>query len=102
MLEFLADLGRTSVSSLWLPLAAWTAVALVAEATLRVVRPRAELALPLRGAVLTALPLAVVAPQVLRWIAPDATTAVAAVVPVPTVTWLPEVAVGSPAPAVEA
>ncbi|MEM0964435.1 MAG: TonB family protein, partial [Bacteroidota bacterium] len=46
--------------------------------------------------------LAVVAPQVLRWIAPDATTAVAAVVPVPTVTWLPEVAVGSPAPAVEA
>ena len=45
-LIWLADLGRASVGALWLPVAAWSAVALVVEAALRASRPGAALALP--------------------------------------------------------
>lgn len=99
-LLWLADLGRASVAALWLPVAAWSAVALVAEAALRLGRPPAALALPVRGAVLAALPLAVLVPPALAALAPEAAGAVAAAVP--DVLWLPEVAVGGPAPVVEA
>ena len=97
---WLADLGRASVAALWLPVAAWSAVALVAEAALRLGRPPAALGLPVRGAVLAALPLAVLLPPLLSALAPEAAGVVAAAVP--DVLWLPEVAVGGPAPVVEA
>ncbi len=96
-LFWLADLGRASVASVWLPVAAWTVVALVVEAALRAGRASAALALPVRGATLAALPLAVVVPIALRWVAPAAADAVAAAVP--TVVWLPEVSVGGAVPA---
>jgi len=99
-LLWLADLGRTSVAALWLPVAAWSVVALVAEAALRLGRPPAALALPVRGAVLAALPLAVLVPPLLSALAPEAAGVVAATVP--DVLWLPEVAVGESAPVVEA
>ena len=99
-LFWLADLGRASVSALWLPVLVWSAVALVAEAALRLGRTPAALALPVRGAVLAALPLAVVVPPALAALAPEAAGVVAAAVP--DVLWLPEVAVGGPAPVVEA
>jgi TonB family protein len=99
-LLWLADLGRASVAALWLPVAAWSAVALVAEAALRLGRAPAALALPTRGAVLAALPLAVLVPPTLAALAPEAAIVVAAAVP--DVTWLPEVAVGGPAPVAEA
>ena len=99
-LFWLADLGRASLFALWLPVAAWTAVALVAEGALRLGRPPAALALPVRGTVLAALPLAVVVPAVLGAIAPEAAVAVAAVVP--DIVWLPEVAVGGSAAVAEA
>lgn len=95
MLDLLADLGRQSVAMLWLPLAAWSVIALAAEAVLRWTRPAATLALPVRGALLAALPLAVAAPVALRALAPDAAEAVAAAVP--QIVWLPEVAIGPPA-----
>lgn len=97
---WLADLGRASVESLWLPLAAWTAVALTVEAVLRWTAPPASLSLPLRGTVLASLPVAVAVPAALRAVAPEAAQVVAAALP--SVVWLPEVAVGSPAPALEA
>ncbi|PAP78196.1 M56 family metallopeptidase [Rubrivirga marina] len=99
-LLWLTDLGRASVAALWLPVLAWSAVALVAEAALRLGRAPAALALPTRGAVLAALPLAVLVPPVLSALAPAAAVAVAAAVP--DVLWLPEVAVGGPAPEIEA
>ena len=97
-LIWLADLGRASVGALWLPVAAWSAVALVVEAALRASRPGAALALPVRGAVLAALPLAVAVPAALGALA---LAAVPTFVPDPTV-WLPEVSVGGPAPGLEA
>ena len=90
-----ADIGRASVEALWLPVLAWSVIALVAEGALRLARPGAALALPVRGAVLAALPLAVVAPAVLAALAPEA--AVLALAPDPFV-WLPEVAVGGAPP----
>ncbi len=90
-LHALADLGRASVHALWLPLALWTALALAAEAGLRLARSRAALALPVRGAVLAALPLAVAVPVVLRALAPAAALSLAWA---PQIQWLPGVVVG--------
>ncbi|WP_420454977.1 TonB family protein [Rubrivirga sp.] len=97
LLPLLADLGRASVASLWLPVAAWTAVALAVEAALRVGRASAALALPVRGATLAALPLAVAVPAALGAVAPNAAVAVASFTP--DVIWLPGVSVGAPEPA---
>ena len=88
----LADLGRASVPALWLPVALWTALALAVEAGLRLARSRAALALPVRGAVLAALPLAVAVPALLRALAPAAVQQVAAWTP--GVQWLPGIVVG--------
>ncbi len=98
-LHTLADLGRASVDVLWLPIAAWTAVALVLEGALRLTRPAAALSLPVRGTLLASLPLAVAVPVLLRAFAPATVQAVAAAVP--SVVWLPEIATGGPAPIVE-
>ena len=100
-LHALADLGRASVSALWLPLALWTALAGVVEVALRATRSRAALALPVRGAVLAALPLAVAVPAALGVLAPAAVERATAWAP--EIQWLPGVVVGdvpgSPAPA---
>ncbi|WP_412068686.1 TonB family protein [Rubrivirga sp. IMCC43871] len=100
MFEAVAEIGRTAVDVLALPVLAWTAVALVAEAALRMTRASAALALPVRGSVLAALPLAVLAPLVLSALAPEAAVAVASFAP--EVAWLPGVSVGGPAPEVVA
>ena len=92
----LADGGAASVETLWLPVAAWTAVALAVEAALRLGRPAAALALPVRGAVLAALPASLAVPAALRALSPQAAATVGAFVP--DVIWLPEVAT-APAPA---
>ena len=93
-LTSLADLGRVSLGALWLPLAIWTAVALVAEGSLRLGRASAALGLPVRGAVLGALPVAVAVPVLLSALAPTAVVE-AVTGAVPQITWLPEVAVGA-------
>ncbi|WP_412062048.1 TonB family protein [Rubrivirga sp. IMCC45206] len=100
MLEALAEIGRAAVDALALPVLAWTVVALVAEATLRLTRASAALALPVRGSVLAALPVAVLAPLALSALAPRAAVAVAAFAP--EVAWLPGVTVGAPAPDIAA
>ncbi len=99
-LFWLADLGRASTEAVWLPLAVWSVVALAAESGLRLGRAGAPLALPVRGAVLAALPLSVAVPTAFRALAPDAALAVADVVPA--VIWLPAIDVGGPAPDVVA
>ena len=91
-LHALADLGRTSVQALWLPVALWTALAGAVEAGLRLTRSRAALALPVRGAVLAALPLAVSVPAVLDALAPAAAQQLVAWAP--GVQWLPGVVAG--------
>ncbi len=66
---WLADLGAASVAALWLPVLAWTALALGAEAALRLGRASARLGLGVRGAVVAALPgLLVVPPVLARWV----------------------------------
>jgi len=97
-LFWIADLGRASVAAFWIPVAAWTAVALVVEAALRLGKTGAALALPVRGAVLAALPLAVLLPAGLDALVPEAAQAMAVLGP--GLMWLPEVAVGAaPEPA---
>ena len=90
-LPALADLGRQSVAALWLPVALWTAVALLAEAGLRLTRTRAALALPVRGSLLAALPVAVSVPALLSLL-PAPPVAVARWAPA--AQWLPEPPVG--------
>ena len=92
----LAEWGRLSVSALWLPVAAWTALALAVEAALRLGRADAAVGLPVRGAALAALPVALAVPAGLGALAPGAAASVA--VFAPAVAWLPEVVVGGPAP----
>ena len=92
-LFWIADLGRASVAAFWIPVAAWTAVALVVEAALRLGKTGAALALPVRGAVLAALPLAVLLPAGLDALVPEAAQAMAVLGP--GLMWLPEVAVGA-------
>ncbi len=100
-LFWIADLGRASIAAFWMPITAWTAVALIVEAALRLGRTRAALALPVRGALLAALPLAVAVPMALSALAPEDAQTVAALAPVRM--WLPEVAVGAaPEPVIAA
>lgn len=89
----LADLGRASVFALWLPVLVWSVVAVLAEAALRASHAGAPLSLPIRGAVLAALPLAFALPASLKALAPDAARAVTALTT--EVTWLPGIAVGA-------
>ncbi len=93
LLSALADLGRPSVAALWVPVALWTALALAAEAALRLSRANAALGLPLRGAVLAALPVSVGLSAIVRSLAPGAASAVAAMAPIAR---LPEIVVGAP------
>lgn len=90
-LTLLSDLGRASLHALWVPVALWTVVAGAAEVLLRWRRPPAALGLPVRGAVLCALPLALSVPPLLAWLRPAGV-----VPPLPTdlAVWLPAVVVG--------
>ncbi len=66
---WLADLGAASWPALWLPVLAWTALAVVVEGALRLGRAPARLGLGVRGALLAALPgLLVVPPVLARWV----------------------------------
>lgn len=99
LLSALAELGRASVAALWVPVALWTVVALVAEAALRIGRAPAVLGLPVRGATLAALPTAVALPALLDAVAPEAASAVATAAPILIV--LPELVVGEAGPTLE-
>ncbi len=94
-LTWLARLGDASIQAIWLPVAAWSFVAVLAEAGVRLGRAEASLALPVRGAVLAALPLSVAVPAILRAVAPETASAVAGLAP--GATWLPGIDVGAPA-----
>ena len=89
----LADWGGAALGSFWLPVTAWTVLALVAEGALRLGRAEAAVGLPVRGAALAALPLSVALPAALGAWAPEAAAALTAAAP-PAVAWLPEVVVG--------
>ena len=89
----LADLGGAALAAVWLPVAAWTVLALAAEGALRLSRAEAAVGLPVRGAVLAALPLSVALPAALGAWAPATAVALTAFAP-PAVSWLPEVVVG--------
>ena len=66
---FLADLGAASVGALWVPVLAWTSLALVAEGALRVGGTSAAVGLGVRGALVALLPASLVVPPFLeRWI----------------------------------
>ena len=94
----LAEWGRASLAAVWLPVAAWTVLALVVEGVLRLSRAEAAVGLPVRGATLAALPLSVAVPAALGAWAPEAAAVLTAFAP-PTVSWLPEVVVGGGAAA---
>ena len=65
----LAKWGAASWPAFWLPVLAWTGLALAVEAALRLRRPAARLGLRVRGALLALLPALLVAPPVLaRWV----------------------------------
>ena len=82
-LSGLADVGRDSISALWLPLAAWTVCTLLGEGLLRVARPHPMVAVRVRSALLLGLPLALLAPPAFAALVPDAAHAVAAYRPEP-------------------
>ena len=68
-IRLLADLGAASVDAVWVPVLAWTVLALVSEGALRAVRASARVGLGVRGALVALLPLLLVAPAVLaRWV----------------------------------
>ena len=97
----LADLGGAALDAVWLPVAAWTALAFAAEAALRLTRAEAAVGLPVRGAALAALPVSLALPVALGAWAPEAAAALTVFAP-PAVSWLPEVVVGGGAAAVPA
>ena len=66
---WLAGLGAASLVALWLPVLAWAALVVAAEASLRLGRASARLGLGVRGALLAVLPgLLVVSPVLARWV----------------------------------
>jgi len=77
----IADLGQSSVAALWLPIAAWTAVAAISEIALRLTRTHPTAAVRIRSGLLMALPLALLVPPAFAWLIPDAAYAVAAARP---------------------
>ena len=69
MSSWVAGLGAGTWEALWLPVLAWTALALAADAGLRRGRASARVGLSVRGALLAALPALVSLPPVLsRWV----------------------------------
>ena len=65
----LADLGAASVGAVWVPVLAWSALALAVDAALRAGRASAPVGLWTRGALVAALPALLVLPPVLsRWV----------------------------------
>ncbi len=102
MRDLLALWGATAMSDLAAPLAFWTALALAAEALLRVTRAHAALSLPVRTALVGALPVALAAGPLARWLLPSGAVAPAVVMRVREIV-LPEVVVGgAPSAAVAA
>lgn len=74
MSSWLAHLGAASWAALWIPVFAWTALALAAEGGLRWGRASARLGLGVRGALLALLPALVVLPPVLAGWVPSLTS----------------------------
>ncbi len=67
--QLLADLGAASVSAVWLPILAWTGLAILADGGLRVSRASARLGLGVRGSLVALLPaLLVVPPFLAAWV----------------------------------
>ena len=90
MRDLLALLGAFVVAELAVPLALWTAAALVAECALRATRAHAAVGLPLRSALVAALPAVLAAGPAARWLVPDGVSAPAVLARVQTAV-LPEV-----------
>ena len=69
LLDLFARLGALAPEAFWVPVAAWTLLAMLAEAGLRVSRPSARVGLATRGSLVALLPLGLVAPPLLaRWV----------------------------------
>ncbi|GAB5536950.1 MAG: hypothetical protein Rubg2KO_31990 [Rubricoccaceae bacterium] len=68
LLSLLAELGAVASSAVWLPILAWTLLALLADAVFRLSRPSPSVGLWVRGGLLAALPALLIVPPVLaRW-----------------------------------
>jgi len=92
MPDLLALWGAVALRDLAAPLALWTLVALAAETLFRLTRADAALSLPVRSALVAALPLALLAAPAARFLAPDAVPSVP-FAPSAEI-WLPAVVVG--------
>ncbi|MEM0961611.1 MAG: M56 family metallopeptidase, partial [Bacteroidota bacterium] len=64
-LQFLADLGAASTDVIWLPLAAWTLLSILADGALRLGRASASVGLHVRGALVALMPAVLVVPPLL-------------------------------------
>ncbi len=91
LVSVLADLGAASLDAFWLPVAVWTVLALVVDGGLRLGRANAALGIPLRGALLAALPTSLGLGGLAR-LAPGAASMIAEVAPIAR---LPEIVVGA-------
>ncbi len=101
MRDLLAAWGHVVLDGPALALAVWTLVALAADGLLRATRAHAALALPLRSALVAAMPVALAAPMFVRWLTPAAPFAPEILTRTRAI-WLPEVTVGAPGAPVEA
>ncbi len=72
MRELLAAVASAFLADAALPLLLWTALALLTDAALRLGRAHAALSLPVRSALLAALPAVLVAGPLVRWATPAA------------------------------
>ncbi|OZC02343.1 M56 family metallopeptidase, partial [Rubricoccus marinus] len=69
MSSALTDLGTVALEAFWVPVFAWTVLALLVEVTLRALQPSARLGLATRGSLVALLPLSIVGPPLLaRWV----------------------------------
>ena len=69
LLPVLADLGSASVRAFWLPVLAWTGLAVLVEGIVRLARTGASFGQAVRGALVALLPASLVVPRVLaRWV----------------------------------
>ncbi len=69
IVHLLADLGAASIGALWLPIVAWTALAVCTDVALRLGKASASVGLGVRGALVSLLPLGLVTiPLLSRWL----------------------------------
>ena len=100
-LHMLADLGAASVGSVWVPVGAWTALAVVLHLALGLWRPAPRVGLAVRGALVALLPLGLALPPFLaRWVPSVVPTAAPSAVPMPSAP--PQALEAAPTPVVSA